>query len=126
MSFGESTSEKLLSEKVSLIEQLDQFQLDQVKNSIFKSNNIEIQKFISALELKVQKVLKYIIISPLYGHDVKFESVDEAKEFIASYNGEKTPDNLKFNTFIIHVKYVNDDVINAELSTANAVMVPTY
>ena len=122
MSFDESTSEKILSEKVSLIEQLDQIQLKKVQDSIFESNQEGISEFITALELKVQKVLKYIMISPLYGHDFKFETIDEAKAFITTYNGNKVPENLRFNTFIIHVKYVNGDTINAELSSANAAL----
>ncbi|WP_085337480.1 hypothetical protein [Serratia marcescens] len=122
MSFDESTSEKILSEKVNLIEKLDQTQLKKVQNSIFESNQEEINEFIKALELKVQKVLKYIMISPLYGHDFKFETIDEAKEFITTYNGNKVPENLRFNTFIVHVKYVNGDTINAELSSTNAAL----
>lgn len=122
MSFDESTSEKVLSEKVGLIEQLEQTQLKEVKDCIFASNQKEINEFISALELKIQKILKYIIISPLYGHDFKFESLDEAKAFITTYNGNEIPENLKFNTFIIHVKYANGDAINAELSSVNAAL----
>ncbi|MFP1925361.1 hypothetical protein [Lonsdalea quercina] len=122
MSFDESTSEKILSEKVDLIEKLDQAQLKKVQDSIFESNQEGINKFVTALELKVQKALKYIMISPLYGHDFKFETIDEAKAFITTYNGNKVPENLQFNTFIIHVKYVNGDTINAELSSTNAAL----
>lgn len=120
MSFDEGTSEKILSEKVALIEKLEQSQLKQVKDSIFKSNQDGINDFILALELKVQKVLSYISISPLYGHDCNFTSLDEAKLFIKSYDASKVPDDLRFNTFIINVKYVNGDFIKAELSSANA------
>jgi len=117
MSFDESTTEKILSEKVDLIENLDQAQLKIVQDSIFESNQEGINEFITALKLKVQKVLQYIIISPLYGHDFKFNTLDEAKDFISNYNGNKVPENLQFNTFIIHVKYANGDTINAELSS---------
>lgn len=55
MSFNESTSEKILSEKVESIENLQQIQLEKVKGSIFKSNQLGINEFITALELKVQK-----------------------------------------------------------------------
>lgn len=120
MSFDESTTEKTLSEKVKLIERLEQSQLNLVQDSIFQSNQKGINEFILALELKVQKILRYIIISPLYGHDFKFETLDEAKEFIANYNGDTVPENLRFNTFIIHVKYANGDAINAELSSPNS------
>ncbi|AYC18446.1 hypothetical protein DZA65_01553 [Dickeya dianthicola] len=120
MSFDESTSEKILSEKVMLIEQLEKTQLEQVKESILKSNQSEIKEFITALEWKVQKILKHIVISPLYGHNFTFETIDEAKNFITNYNSNVVPDNLHFNTFIIHVKYMNGDTINAELSSTNA------
>ncbi|MEI7186093.1 hypothetical protein [Dickeya dianthicola] len=120
MSFDESTSEKILSEKVMLIEQLEKTQLEQVKESILKSNQSGIKEFITALEWKVQKILKHIVINPLYGHNFTFETIDEAKNFITNYNSNVVPDNLHFNTFIIHVKYMNGDTINAELSSTNA------
>ncbi|CAH3686807.1 MULTISPECIES: hypothetical protein [Serratia] len=120
MSFDENTPVSVLSNKVASIEKLEQNQLEKVKEAVFKSSQNEINEFIKSLELKVQKTLKYITISPLYGHDFKFKTLDEAKAFITEHNSNKTPDNLRFNTFVIHVKYMNGDTINAELSSKSA------
>ncbi|MBI6183636.1 hypothetical protein JEQ07_25000 [Serratia proteamaculans] len=122
MSFDEKTPEYELAEKVSLIEKLDSKQLEVVKSSIFESNKLEIEKFTNALELKVNKVLKYVVISPLYGNDFRFATLEEAKEFIINYNGNQVPDSLVFNTFIVNVKYVNGDSIEAELSSSQAAL----
>ncbi|MGQ6393672.1 hypothetical protein ACUNFG_20950 [Serratia sp. IR-2025] len=120
MSFDENTPVSVLSNKVASIEKLEQNQLEKVKEAVFKSSQNEINEFIKSLELKVQKTLKYITISPLYGHDFKFKTLDEAKAFITEHNSNKTPDNLRFNTLVIHVKYMNGDTINAELSSKSA------
>ncbi len=38
------------------------------------------------LEWKIQKTLKYVVITPLYGHNFQFKILKEAKKFIACLN----------------------------------------
>ncbi|OWO84706.1 hypothetical protein B5C26_02650 [Photorhabdus luminescens] len=122
MAFDENTSEIILAEKVALIERFKQDQLEIVKSSIFNSNKTNIERFTKALEWKIQKTLKYIVITPLYGHNFQFQTLKEAKNFIATYNSTLIPNHLIFNTFLIHVKYMNGDSVDAELSNTQSAL----
>jgi hypothetical protein len=117
MSFDEDTPDYVLSRKVESIEKLEQHQLELIKNSIYDYSKVAIKSFTLALELKVQKVLNYVVVSPLYGNDFKFSTLFDAEKFIKDYNFEAVPDGLVFNTFLIHIKYMNGDSISAELSS---------
>lgn len=116
LAFAEDTPEEMLKQKVSAIDNMDHTQLDIVKDRIFSLNKTGISSFINALESKVKKVLKYVTVSPLYGHDVRFQDLDSARNFIQSYQIQSIPEELVFNTFIVHIEYLNGDLIKAELS----------
>lgn len=121
ISFDEDTPESVLKTKVHCVENLDKQTLNKVKNLILIKNNDKILEFTKKLEQKIQKTLEYIIISPLYGHDIKFNHIEEAKNFIRFYEKDSTPSNLQFKKFIIKIKYINNDNIEAAFSnTATA------
>ncbi|WP_214212973.1 hypothetical protein [Rosenbergiella australiborealis] len=121
MSFDESTSEVLLSQKVSAIENISQEQLLTIKRIIIDSNRDSISTFINVLEGKISKSLKKLIITPLYGNNYEFNSLNDAKDFITSYNTQNSATGyLAFNNFLIYVVYMNDDHIKAEFSSSIA------
>ncbi|ELW7658642.1 hypothetical protein QLH81_002457 [Salmonella enterica] len=121
MSFDESTSEVLLSQKVSAIENISQEQLLSIKKIIIDSNRNDITTFINILEGKISKSLKKVVITPLYGTNYEFNSLSDAKNFISGYNIQHSAtENYVFNNFLIYVVYMNDDHIKAEFSSSTA------
>ena len=121
ISFGEDTLELVLLEKVAAIEGLNQGQLTTIKDVIISSNRDSITIFMNELEGKIIKSLKKIVITPLYGKNYEFTSLDVAKEFIKDYRiQEEISKDLVFSNFLIYIIYMNDDQIKAEFSSAVA------
>lgn len=121
ISFGEDTPEEKLLEKVTAIENLPKEVMDIVKNTIINNNADTISTFINVIQEKTEKVIDYILITPLYGREEKFTDINEAKTFIAKYEISRTPEDATFNRFVVTVKYINNDKIEANFSSTSSV-----
>lgn len=120
ISFGEDTPEGDLSRKVSLIESLSAEKMNKVKNEIIRDNSDEINSFMGFIKEKTEKVVDYISITPLYGKPELFDDINKAKEFILTYDVSNVPENQEFNRFVIALKYINGDKIEASFSSVKA------
>lgn len=120
ISFGEDTPEGDLSRKVSLIESLSAEKMSKVKGEIIRDNSDEINSFMGFIKEKTEKVVDYISITPLYGKPELFDDINKAKEFILTYDVSNVPENQEFNRFVIALKYINGDKIEASFSSVKA------
>lgn len=120
ISFGEDTPEGELSRKVSLIESLPAEKINKVKDEIIRDNSDEINSFMGFIKEKTEKVVDYISITPLYGKPEFFDDINKAKEFILTYDVSNVPGNQEFNRFVIALKYINGDKIEASFSSVKA------
>lgn len=120
ISFGEDTPEGDLSRKVSLIESLSAEKMNKVKGEIIRDNSDEINSFMGFIKEKTEKVVDYISITPLYGKPELFDDINKAKEFILTYDVSNVPENQEFNRFVIALKYINGDKIEASFSSVKA------
>ncbi len=120
ISFGEDTPEGDLSRKVSLIESLSAEKINKVKDEIIRDNSDEINSFMGFIKEKTEKVVDYISITPLYGKPELFDDINKAKEFILTYDVSNVPENQEFNRFVIALKYINGDKIEASFSSVKA------
>lgn len=120
ISFGEDTPEGDLSRKVSLIESLSAEKMNKVKDEIIRDNSDEINSFMGFIKEKTEKVVDYISITPLYGKPELFDDINKAKEFILTYDVSNVPENQEFNRFVIALKYINGDKIEASFSSVKA------
>ncbi|MGL5485886.1 MAG: hypothetical protein ACRDC6_06300 [Shewanella sp.] len=120
ISFGEDTPEGDLSRKVSLIESLSAEKMSKVKDEIIRDNSDEINSFMGFIKEKTEKVVDYISITPLYGKPELFDDINKAKEFILTYDVSNVPENQEFNRFVIALKYINGDKIEASFSSVKA------
>lgn len=120
ISFGEDTPEGDLSRKVSLIESLSAEKMSRVKDEIIRDNSDEINSFMGFIKEKTEKVVDYISITPLYGKPELFDDINKAKEFILTYDVSNVPENQEFNRFVIALKYINGDKIEASFSSVKA------
>ncbi|MFM5617015.1 hypothetical protein ACET7O_13835 [Aeromonas veronii] len=117
ISFGENTPEGELSKKVSSIENVSVENMSKVKSEIIRGNAGEIDLFIGLIKEKTEKVVDYISITPLYGKPELFDDINKAKEFILSYDVSNVPENKAFNRFVITLKYINGDKVEASFSS---------
>lgn len=121
MSFGENTPEEQLLEKVNSIENLPKELMTIVKDAIINDNADAISTFMDAIKKKTEKIINYILITPLYGKEEKFTDINSAKKFIAECEISKIPEDSTFNRFVVTVKYINNDKIEASFSSTNSV-----
>lgn len=122
ISFEENTPTLDLSQKVYALENISQEKLNYVTSQLFKKYNSNIQGFIIALESKIKKQIKNISVTPLYGNVRNFSTLNEAKEFISSYDVRQESSHLDFGTFMVSVEYFNRDNIKAEFSSKEKVL----
>lgn len=121
ISFDEETPDIDVEQKIKSFNTLTPENLNIIFEYIVSSSKNEVTKFIQNLELSLDRTVKNIIISPMFGTHESFETVEEAILFIGSFNVESAPENIKFIRFFIQAEYTNGDKISGDFnSIANA------
>ncbi len=109
--FDEKTSDADFQNCVDEIMRMSPESREVLKNAIFENNKKSFDKFFKSVEFKLDRVVKNISVTPLYGRIFSFESIEQAFEFIESHN-QNTPTG-EFQRFEISVRFSNDDEIRA-------------
>ena len=120
--FGEDTPNETLEAMVSSVE--EKLEDDNLKKRLIEEirrlNEKDILSFKRALEATLDRETSTIIIIPMYGNDIVFNSPAEALEFLESYHTEDVPSDLEFKQFTIIIHYTNGNKITAEFTTIEA------
>jgi hypothetical protein len=87
---------------------------------IRRLNERNILDFKASLENTLDRETNRIIIIPMYGMDVIFNSPAEALEYLRLYNLEQNPDDLEFKQFTIIIHYSNGSKVTAEFTSIEA------
>lgn len=77
ISFNEKTQTKILQAKVNKCDLLGR-KISSVGKELFKKHKKDVESFIAALDSKVQRTIRRVIILPLFGDEVEFVSVQNA------------------------------------------------
>lgn len=101
--FDENTSEQELSKIVDSFKSCTV--LNNVQKDLISSNKKEIDAFLNALELSIKKQIDYILVLPLHGKEIRFNSLDSAISFIQEYSS--IPDDASIDRYVVGV-YFND------------------
>jgi len=117
VSFDENTSNADLLVKADAVSLISSQNLVSVRDFLLSSCSIKINLFIQALTFKLDKVIKNIIITPTYGNSVFFVTVDEAVNFIRTYNPTIMENQYNFLGFLVMVEYVNKDIVKGEFGS---------
>ena len=112
--FAEDTEDKVFKKCVDRIEKLPNLKRERIKDYLISENRNGIDKFKDELLHALQKLIKEIIVIPLYGKDRVFYDILSTISFVNNY---RENDNAgAFRKYEIIVKYSNGDNINASFS----------
>jgi len=107
--FDENTPDEDFKSCVEQMDKLSRSQWDQIENELTALNRKNIDTFIEKLKNVLRRVIKKIIVSPLFGNSNEFISIDEAIGFIGKEFQLPTQDSLRKIEIII--VYSNGDKI---------------
>lgn len=110
--FDEGTTEEVFAKQIALWENLNISQKNKVYKKITEQNLFEINKFMSSLEIKLNRKIMKINIWMMYGKQYSFNTIEKAKEFIVNFNvNNKSPEFIKYEA---ELQYSNGDIIKVE------------
>lgn len=121
ISFGEKTSDSQIEEIIKDIESLDDSQLNVVKEKLLELNSKEIDKFLSKLDIELNKKIEKIQITPLHGKVYEFKAIDETASFIQNY--EENIVNMPLIKFEVYLKYSTGNEIKIQFKHKNEINV---
>lgn len=108
--FDETTPEIEFDGKAASFDKLSRSDKEKIKSHLFANKGHELDQFLQALDKSLERSIRCIFITTLYGSEQKFQSVDEACSFISGTN--RTSDSGEPLARIeIRVEYTNGDNI---------------
>jgi hypothetical protein len=113
--FDESTPDKEFQRCVRMLEKCTVGTLLKIKNHLLKATATEIDLFLKALENHTKRLIKKIIITPIFGDANEFSKVEQAIEFLDTY-----PTNFGSQTFKrleIQATFSNGDRIEGSFNS---------
>jgi hypothetical protein len=115
--FEGNTTEDNFAKQIDLWEKLNNTQKEKIYKKITEQNLFAINKFMAALQLKIDRKIDRIHIWMMYGKQYIFDSVEKAKEFIVNVNIRDI--SPEFNKYEAEIRYSNGDIIRVEYHNQN-------
>lgn len=108
--FDERTPEKTFSQKVMKFEALSNEEREKIKENLFQSKTVELNEFLDALDKSLERSIRTIFVSTMYGSERSFASIEDAYSFIM---GARTTSsgNEPLSRIDIRIEYTNGDAI---------------
>jgi hypothetical protein len=117
ISAEESTSDEYVQEQIARYSDLDQQQLQGLREALRQAVSDQLQEFTAALTAVVVRRIESVSVLPLHGTPHTFEDIQAAIEMIRSYDGSVDVAR-PFIRFEVIVRYSNGDRIVANYSEA--------
>lgn len=114
VTFDEDTSEEELDSKVRAWESLPDTQRKRVARALVQIDSKEVQQFMRGLEAVIIRQVEFVRVIPLHGSEAKWYSVEEAINFIETY--DENADPKPFVKYEVEVRYKNGDRIEGLLT----------
>jgi len=115
--FDEDTTEEVFARQIALWENLKLSQRNRIYEKITEQNLFEINKFMSSLEIKLNRKIIKINIWMMYGKQYTFNTIEKAKEFIVNFDVNNiSPEFIKYEA---ELQYSNEDIIKVEYHNQN-------
>ena len=117
--FDESTPDEDFRKCAEKIEKASDEVIQRIKDALIETNSHQVNQFFSALNARLGRFIRRIIVIPLYGRSNEFPSVSEALKFLdvhAIYEGSGD-----FRKYEIFVEFSNGDKVDASLSSKQQV-----
>ena len=112
--YDEQTTDISAEQKVRALKALTNTQYQYVFNKIIELSSVEINTFKNKLKNALDRQILQIIIAPLYGSNLTFDTIDEAITFLDEHNFEYLPENTELMKIFVQVRYSNGDNISGD------------
>ncbi len=93
--------------------------MQRIKEQLIQANSVQIAQFFAALDARLGRSIRRVLIVPLYGRVNEFSTIEEALQFLdahAIYEGSG-----EFRKYEILVEFSNGDKVDAFFSTKQKV-----
>jgi hypothetical protein len=115
--FDETTPDSVFARTVALVDALGDSGRAKVIDSLSRANAAAIARFYEDLAAAVDRQPTRIVIIPLFGSDVQFETVSEALHFLEA--GKLPPSGPTVRKYEVVVNFSNGDHIDASYSSVH-------
>jgi len=115
--FEEDTKEEHFAKQIALWEKLKNSQKEKIYKKITEQNLLQINHFLSSMQLKLKRKVIKVHIWMMYGKLYSFDTVEKAKDFIVNINTNDI--SPEFNRYEAEIEYSNGDIIKIEYHTQN-------
>jgi len=107
--FEENTEEIHFANQIELWEALSKSQKEMIYKKITEQNLLEINQFISSLQLKINRNIIKVGLWMMFGKQYIFDNVEKAKEFILNVDFKNI--SPEFCQYEAEIEYSNGDII---------------
>ncbi len=119
IAFDEATDDAEFRQAIEQYEQAGDATIERIKQHLIASNAPQISEFYSALESRLGRFVRRVVVMPLYGRANEFASIEGALDFLRAhpiYEGSGD-----FRKYEILVDFSNGDSVNASFSAKDKV-----
>lgn len=110
--FDEDTPDASINEKVRLWKLLSKDQHNSVARELMSINAAAVDAFMKALTRAITREINVICVLPLHGISYQWGSIQDAINFIQSYNDGRNEHSV--NRYEVEIRYNNDDRIQGQ------------
>lgn len=122
VSTKETTAITDIEKKVKDFEKLTEDQLVQVYASIVDANKGRIELFMNKLRESLDRQITSIIVTPLYGKNHEFKTLDDVYEFLNRFDQNSLDEGVTFNQLFVRVVYGNGDEVTGEFKSKDGAL----
>lgn len=119
--YDEQTTDAVAEEIVAKLESLTNKQYQLVFNKVALLSRAEINEFKQRLISSLDRQIIKIILSPLYGTDMSFATLDEAVDYLDTSEFKCQPQNATLKKIFAQVRYSNGDVVSGDFLSTDSV-----
>jgi hypothetical protein len=110
--FDEVTPDNKFAKQILVWKALDEKQQLAVAEALINSNSLATENFIQSLELFLNRQISSISVLPLHGNEISFVAINEAVDFINSY--DQLINSLPLVKYEVVIRYNNGSRINGQ------------
>jgi hypothetical protein len=113
--FDETSPDREVQQKVAVCGKLGDADWAKVVERLRRLHQADITTFLHELEVSLSRTIQTVFVLGLHGNSYQVASLDEAIQFIQSYDESLTA--LTFCRYELNVRYTNGDEVRATFSS---------
>lgn len=102
------------------IEAMSASNRDALKQNLLKANEVGFDSFFDRLARKLDRLIKTVVVLPLFGDPIECKSISDAVNFIESFKSKGRGGD--FRRYELRVVFSNDDEIKGSFSTKDTAL----